>query len=140
MSAQTVTRFKAATATSIDTQERAEVLAEHLLDPTRLKPIVVVTIAAGQSAPYIDVDELIDAVRDFADIYVLPTGSVTFALSDRMPQKTQVYGGAGRVYPVDARWQTDPYAAPLRFAFGASDPPAATQGWSFACFSASAAR
>jgi hypothetical protein len=126
MSAQTVTRPEAATATIIDSPARAEVLAEHLLDPKRLKPVVVVTIAAGQSAPYIDVDQVIGAVSDLADVYVLPTGTMTFALSDRMPQKTQVYGGAGRVYPVDRTWQTNPYAAPLRFAFCAAQGLVAT--------------
>jgi len=110
----------------IDSPDRAQALAEHLLDPTRSKPVVVVTTAADQSRPYINVDDIIDAVRELADVYVLPTGSITFALSDRLPQKTQVYGGAGRVYPVDRSWQSDPYASPLRFAWGSAQGPVAT--------------
>jgi hypothetical protein len=126
MSAQTETRGKASAARIIDSPERAERLAEHLLDPERSKPVVVVTTAAGQNAPYINVEDIIRAVSELADVYVLPTGSITFALGGRMPLKTQVYGGAGRVYPVDRAWQSDPYAAPLRFAFGAAQGPAAT--------------
>lgn len=127
MSSQTVTMGQSAAATIIDSPDRAEALAAHLLDPARSKPVVVVTAAAGQSGPYIDVDEITGAVSELADVYVLPTGNITFALSDRMPQKTQVYGGAGRVYPVDRAWQTNPYAAPLRFAFGEAQGPVATE-------------
>lgn len=126
MSAQAEIRRKAAPATVIDSPDRARVLAQHLLDPERAKPVIVITTAAGQPGPYIDVEAIVDAVSGLADVYVLPTGRVTFAMSDRLPEKTQVYGGAGRVYPVDKTWQSDPYAAPLRFAFGAAEGPAAT--------------
>ena len=87
-----------ATATIVDSPAGGAVLAGHLLDPARSKPVVVVTIAAGQGCPYINVEEIINAVSELAEVYVLPTGSITFAMSDRMPMKTQVYGGAGRVY------------------------------------------
>jgi len=127
MSPRAATSHEAATATIIDSPDRAAALAEHLLDPARSKPVVVVTTAAGQSRPYIDVDEIIGAVCGLADVYVLPTGSITFAMSDRLPEKTQVYGGAGRVYPVDSTWQSNPYAAPLRFAWGAAQGPVATE-------------
>lgn len=127
MSPRAATSHEAATATIIDSPDRAEALADHLLDQSRSRPVVVVTTAAGQSRPYIDVDVIIDAVSGLADVYVLPTGSITFALSDRLPEKTQVYGGAGRVYPVDRSWQSNPYAAPLRFAWGAAQGPIATE-------------
>ena len=126
MSAQGEIRRKAAPATVIDLPDRARVLDEYLLDPERTKPVIVVTTAAGQPGPYIDVEAIVVAVSGLADVYVLPTGRVTFAMSDRLPEKTQVYGGAGRVYPVDKTWQSDPNAAPLCFAFGAAEGPAAT--------------
>lgn len=127
MSPQTATSLGAATAMIIDSPVRAAALADHLLDPARSRPAVVVTAAAGQSRPYVDVDEIIGAVSGLADVYVLPTGSITFAMSGRLPEKTQVYGGAGRVYPVDPMWQSNPYAAPLRFAWGAAQGPVATE-------------
>ena len=133
MSAQTGTRSSTAatatataTATVIDSPERAQRLADHLLDPQRSRPAVLVTVAAGQPGPYIKVEAIVEAVSELADVYVLATGSITFALSDRLPAMTQVYGGAGRIYPVDPAWQSDPYAAPLRFAFGAAQGPVAT--------------
>jgi hypothetical protein len=127
MSAQNVTRPGVSAATIIDSPDRAERLAEHLLDAQRSKPVVVITAAAGQSAPYIDVDQIIRDVSELADVYVLPTGSITVAMASRLPEKTQVYGGAGRVYPVHSAWQANPYAAPLRFAFGPAQGPAATE-------------
>jgi hypothetical protein len=127
MSPQNVTPREVAAATIIDSPDRAVALADHLLDPARSRPVVVVTAAAGQSRPYVDVDEIIGAVSGLADVYVLPTGSITLAMSDRLPERTQVYGGAGRVYPVDPTWQRNPYAAPLRFAWGAAQGPVATE-------------
>jgi hypothetical protein len=126
MSVRTVTRRRGGTATIIDSPARAKSLAEHLLDPARTRPVVVVTTATGQPGPFIDVGAIVDAVRERADVYVLPTGNITFAMSYLLPERTQVYGGAGRVYPVDRTWQRDPYAAPLRFAFGPAQGPAAT--------------
>jgi hypothetical protein len=126
MSPQTLKPHNGTTASMIDSPDRAQALAEHLLDPARSKPVVVVTSAAGQSQPYINVDAILGAVSELADVYVLPTGRITFAMSDRLPAKTQVYGGAGRVYPVDPTWQSHPYAAPLRFAWGAEQGPVAT--------------
>jgi hypothetical protein len=115
-----------AMATIIDSADQAEALAEHLLDPARPRPVVVVTTAAGQSRPYINVSEILGAVSELAEVYLLHTGNTTFAMSDLLPAKTQVYGGAGRVYPVDSAWQSHPYAAPLRFAFGEDQGKVAT--------------
>lgn len=126
MGVQTVTRPRSGTATVIDSPARAKALAEYLLDPERATPVVVVTTATGHLGPSIDAEAILDAVRENAEVYVLPTGDITFAMSHLLPPKTQVYGGAGRVYPVDPRWQSDPYAAPLRFAFGAAQGPGAT--------------
>jgi hypothetical protein len=44
-----------------------------------------------------------------------------------MPERTQVYGGAGRVYPVGSAWVDDPYASPLRFAWSKADGDRATE-------------
>jgi hypothetical protein len=126
MSAHSVTPHEEPSATIIDSPELAEDLAEHLLDPERSKPVVVVTTAEGKTRPYIDVDEVISAVGDLNEVYVVPTGSITFAMSDRLPEKTQVYGGAGRVYPVDRTWQSDPFAAPMHFAFCSAQGPVVT--------------
>lgn len=68
MSPRTAVSHEAATATIIDSPDRAEALADHLLNQSRSRPVVVVTTAAGQSRPYIDVDVIIDAVSGLADV------------------------------------------------------------------------
>lgn len=99
----------------------AEALAGLLNGPDRTRPTVVVTVASGQHEPYADVDEIAGQIGDLADVYVVTTGGHTWALSNRMKPGTQVYGGAGRVYPVGHEWLDDLRAAPLRFAWSRSE-------------------
>ncbi|ALV48101.1 hypothetical protein ASR50_34670 [Streptomyces sp. 4F] len=102
-------------------------LAEWLLAPGRSKPVVVVSIARGRTEPFVDVDRLAAEIGNRAEIYVIPTGRASWALADRLPARTEVYGGAGRVYPVcTTDWTSDPYRAPLRFARAATDATRAT--------------
>lgn len=105
----------------VNTAEEARSLAAHLLDGSRLRPCVVVSTAAGQAEPYADVDKILTDVGDLGEVYVLATGEASWAFSNEMPQKTQVYGGASRGYPVDLSWRDDPLRSPLRFAYGRAD-------------------
>ena len=105
----------------VNTAQEARLLAAHLLDGSRLRPCVVVSRAAGQAKAYADVDKILTDVGDLAEVYVLATGEASWAFSKEMPEKTQVYGGASRVYPVDLSWQDDPLRSPLRFAYGHAD-------------------
>lgn len=84
-------------------------------------PIVVVSTAAGQPEPYADAEAIAAAVGDRTEIFILPTGDVSWAFAQEMPGETQVYGGAGRVYPVDHGWVDHPSVSRLRFAYGWSD-------------------
>src|SRR5215216_6424518 len=102
----------------VETADQARALAAHLLDASRLRPCVVVSRAAGQPEPYADVDKIVSDVGDLADVHVLATGGASWAFSQEMPDRTQVYGGASRVYPVDLAWRTDAQQSPLRFAYG----------------------
>ncbi|WP_028709555.1 hypothetical protein [Propionicicella superfundia] len=105
----------------------AQSLASHLHDPHRARPIVVVTRAAGASAPYVDVAHIHAEVGDLCDVVEMSTGQVSWAFSADMEPGTQVYGGASRVYPVGTAWVSDPSRSPLRFAYGAADGPRATE-------------
>lgn len=105
----------------VGSESEARALAASLNRPDRARPVVVVSTAAGQTAPYVDVDELAEALANLAEIYIVPTGDVSWAFSVAMPPQTQVYGGASRVYPTDLSWATRPTASPLRFAFGIHD-------------------
>lgn len=93
----------------------AERLARRLLDPSRLRTILVVSTPFGTSEPYFDVDALVDNVGQGLDVALLRTGVPSRTLAARLPARTEVYGGAARVYPHTAAWAADPPAAPLRF-------------------------
>lgn len=105
----------------------ASSLADMLNGDARRRPIVVVTVPTGRDEPWIDVDEIAREAGNLADVYLMPTGPFTWEFSNRMAEGTQVYGGAGRVYPVGHEWASDLSKSPLRFAFNAADGERATQ-------------
>lgn len=108
-------------ATTVDTLDEATELARRLQDRGRLRPAVVITIAAAQAEPWVDVAEVESGVAGLADVVVLATGALTRQFQEKMPPRTHVFGGASRVYPTSDEWQTDPYRSPLRFAYGPAD-------------------
>ena len=91
----------------------ARELAHRLLTPGRLWPVVVLTIPGGHDEPFGDPAEIKEAVGDLADVVLMPTSDVSWAFSHEMPPMTQVYGGAGRVYPVDHGWVIWPGPQPV---------------------------
>ncbi|MEU4453191.1 hypothetical protein AB0F44_17785 [Nocardioides sp. NPDC023903] len=99
----------------------AEALAALLNGDSRMKPTVVVTVASGHTEPYADVERIAAEIGDLADLYLVTTGGHTWAFSNKMTPGTQVYGGAGRVYPVGLAWNIDLLQAPLRFAWSKSE-------------------
>lgn len=99
----------------------AEALAALLNGDTRTKPTVVVTVASGHTDPYADVERIAAEIGDLADLYLVTTGGHTWAFSNKMTPGTQVYGGAGRVYPIGLGWNVDLKQAPLRFAWNKSE-------------------
>ena len=111
---------------TIDDEAAAIALAERLNRPGRERPIVVVTTPSGRSEPWIDAEEILSQVGDVAEVVLMPTGPHSWAFSNRMPDQTQVYGGAGRVYPVGLDWVSDIRRSPLRFAFGEPEGERAT--------------
>ena len=111
----------------VDDELAAAALANLLNGNARRRPVAVVTIPAGRADPWIDVEEITREAGSLADVYLMPTGSFTWEFSNRMAEGTQVYGGAGRVYPVGHEWASDLSKSPLRFAFNEDDGQRATQ-------------
>lgn len=109
----------------VESVSQAEDLARYLLDPERPLPVVVVTSAAGQLAPYLEMDALAENLRGLADLCEMRTGPVSWAFTRQLPELCDVYGGAARVYPPGDEWTRNPYAAPLRFVYGPGDGRAA---------------
>ena len=106
---------------TIDSEDEAKALAGRLVLPGRRWPVVVVTVPAGQEEPFADPAKIKEDVGDLAEVVVMPTGDISWAFSIAMPQMTQVYGGAGRVYPVDHHWVSKPSRSRLRFAYSPQD-------------------
>jgi len=111
----------------VDSSSRALALAKQLLEPARSQPVVVVSIASGRREPWIDATKVANEVGELADVYLIPTSDISWAFAGRLPQKTEVYGGAGRVYPVGLDWTSNPYESPLRFTYSEQDGPKATE-------------
>jgi hypothetical protein len=110
----------------VTTVEEASSLAASLNDSSRERVVIVVTAPTGASEPLIDVERVHAEVGDFADVYLMPTGDPSWEFSASMTPGTQVYGGAGRVYPVGLDWVTDPGRSPLRFAYSPQEAATAT--------------
>jgi len=106
----------------IESEDDARALAHRLLTPgLRSWPVVVLTIAGGHDEPFGDPEEIKEAVGDLAEVVLMPTSDVSWAFSEAMPPGTQVYGGAGRVYPVQHEWASAPERSRLRFAYSPAD-------------------
>ena len=113
--------------TTVESESAATELAAFLQREGRERPAVVITIASGATEPFVDVEEIADAVDGLCDVYVIPTGPISWAFSRGLPDGRQVYGGASRVYSVDLEWLRDMRASPLRFAYGRADRPRVTR-------------
>lgn len=104
----------------IGAADEVDALARRILDPARPKPLVVVTSLAGAtggreaSVPF-DPKSLFDEIGDVAEVVLLPTGELSMRLDQQLPDMTQVYGGAGRCYPVGFGAAPDWRRSPLRF-------------------------
>ncbi len=71
------------------------------------------TIPTWASSPLVDVDELAAAVGEVADIFVLPTGDLSWELTDRLPPRLDVYGGATRIWWPLGETEPNPLDHPL---------------------------
>jgi len=105
----------------IATRDQAEKLMLLLRSSSRRIPAVVVSRAVGASEAYADVDGLERDLEGLATVFEITTMDASWGFSDVMRDRCQVYGGAGRVYPVGTAWEQDPYASPLHFAHSTAD-------------------
>ncbi|HLQ37584.1 MAG TPA: hypothetical protein VK348_07275, partial [Planctomycetota bacterium] len=86
-----------------------------LLSPTRTRPIVAVTSHPHTDRAWIDAAELSAALGDLAEVVFLVTGEATWALSESLPPRLDVYGGAVRIWWPGLEPASDPYAHRLYF-------------------------
>ncbi|SDJ84389.1 hypothetical protein SAMN05216282_10153 [Cryobacterium psychrotolerans] len=113
------------TYTRVESSAAVQQLAAGLQDAARARPWVVVTSRFGSRTPDILLDQLAEDIADVTEVFLLETGALTRELSDLLPDRFQVYGGAGRSYPVGADALTDIGRSRLRFAY--DNPQRATE-------------
>jgi len=88
---------------------------EVLLNPHREKPVVAVTTHPRTGNTWIEPKDLAATLEDLADVVCLETGDATWELTDAVPPRLDVYGGAVRVWWPDLREDSDPYDHRLYF-------------------------
>ncbi|KQM81276.1 hypothetical protein [Agromyces sp. Leaf222] len=99
----------------MDTASAVTELARGLFDPARDRPWVVVTSAFGAREPELNVADLVAEVGDVSRVFAIETGDLTRELSRLLPDRLDVYGGAGRSYPVGFDAATSTSESRLRF-------------------------
>lgn len=97
----------------VTTTGQARALAEHLLGTDRRLPSVVVTAGAGDGDGLISAQNVADDVGELAEVWWMRTGDPTWEFKAAMPDLTQVFGDAARVYALDDDWKTNAYASRL---------------------------
>jgi predicted RNA-binding protein with RPS1 domain len=102
-----------ASGTAIEALDGVVRLVREVVDPNRGKPIVCISIPTWASGPLLDPVALAAELGELADIYVLPTGELSWELTDRLPPRLDVYGGAVRIWwPLEGR-EANPFEHPL---------------------------
>jgi hypothetical protein len=91
-------------------------LCAYLQRETRDRPVVVITYSLKTKKPFVDVAEIEKAAGGKADVVVIPTADMTFAMTERLGKEAGVFNGACRVYPAGSAWLRNPRSVPLRMA------------------------
>jgi hypothetical protein len=73
-------------------------LCEHLLDPARTLPVLVLTCRGGSPAPALKVREVRERVGPDVPIYVVRGLEAERVLAEGLPERFEVRNGAARIY------------------------------------------
>lgn len=97
-------------------------LVELITDPERTKLVVGVTTQPTRERPLVDADELAARLGDQADVWVLTDPGHAWELTDSLPPKIDVYGGAVRAWnPIKPGKDPYPSDHPQWTVFGPED-------------------
>lgn len=100
----------------IDAAEAGAFARDVLLSAGRPRPVVAVTTEPHSERFPIDPAAVAREVGAHADVVTLETGDATWALSEALPTRLDVYGGAARIWWPGLSSTSDPYDHPLLFA------------------------
>lgn len=101
----------------VDTRDGARALAERIL-ASRERPLVVISTVFDSHVSDIDAARVESELGDAAEVVLLATGDASRMVDELLPDKLQVFGGAGRSYPVDIGRDPDIRRSPLRMSWG----------------------
>ncbi|MBJ7471414.1 MAG: HD domain-containing protein [Solirubrobacteraceae bacterium] len=96
------------TARWIQSEAEAQELAALVVDPERTSMLICVTTQNAASRPLLDPDALATALGDRAQVWVVTDSTHAWALTEALPPKIDVYGGAVRAWQPIAAGST-PY-------------------------------
>lgn len=99
----------------VTTTAAVDALARDILDPGREHAVVCATRPSWSSEPLVDVAALREALPPAAHLYVMATGDRSWELTDLLPPRLDVYGGAMRIWWPFGEEAPDPGAHPLFF-------------------------
>ncbi|MCC3292587.1 hypothetical protein [Arthrobacter sp. zg-Y1110] len=105
--------------TTVRSNYDVRMLADHLKDPRREVPVVVVS--SVKTGPVIDPEAVAVKLAGVAEVYLLATPAAAFELEDQMPEDTSIYGGGARSYPAGTAWMTYGQKSMVRLAYTAEE-------------------
>lgn len=96
-------------------------LAREILRATRDRPIVAVTTQQKSGRALVNAEQLARQLGERADVFLIPTGDVTWRLTELLPPMLDAYGGAVRVWWPGVSLESDPHDHPLLFVWSQAD-------------------
>jgi hypothetical protein len=105
----------------LQASEVAEFVRDVLFAADRDRPVVALTTDVRRGCSLVDADRIAGELRGMTDVVEIETGDATWALSDAMPPRLDVYGGAARIWWPGLTAQSDPYAHRLYFIYSDAD-------------------
>ncbi len=101
---------------------------EELFDPRRASPIVAITSRPPDGDWSLDPAVLAERLGSHASVVCLATGEATWTLSECLPPRLDVYGGAARIWWPKLARESDPFDHPLLFGELELHRPATLEG------------
>ncbi len=96
----------------VSDRESVAALAKGLLDPSRSRPWCVVSTTDPDGSSLFDVAGLAESVSEICEFWLVSDSDLTFYLADLLPERTNIYGNAVRVYPPGFNTDTNPFDSP----------------------------
>ncbi len=90
-------------------RDDAELLIEHITDPGRLLPTIALTVADGDTVPFINGEKLAGMLTGLAHVAVARPDA-SWGVTKRLGKRLSVFGGACRIYQAGFEETDDPFS------------------------------